>query len=148
MLVLEAIHAAFVLLSPPETASAFAGFGGVPAFHGEDLLDEETIASIKELRSPGEPDPLEELIALFNEDTPARIAEIQQAFAASDIQRLEAAAHALKGSAGNLGARPLVQICTAIMEQARSGKLPPAELVAKLEPSCEAVKAALEKAKN
>jgi HPt (histidine-containing phosphotransfer) domain-containing protein len=47
-----------------------------------------------------------EVIGLFLDDAPGRMAEIREAVQQSDARRLAAAAHALKGSAGCLSAGP------------------------------------------
>jgi CheY-like chemotaxis protein/HPt (histidine-containing phosphotransfer) domain-containing protein len=60
----------------------------------------------------------EELIAdvirLFLEDCPVRLGSIRSAVEARDVERLRAAAHALKGSASNLSARGVVAAARAL----------------------------------
>jgi signal transduction histidine kinase/DNA-binding response OmpR family regulator len=48
-----------------------------------------------------------EVIALFRQDTPTRLEAVAAALAAHDREALATAAHALKGSAGNVGASAL-----------------------------------------
>ena len=64
-----------------------------------------------------------EVIEIFMADTPARLAAI--ADAQTDAARLAEAAHALKGSASNVGAQALVALTARIEELAMSGAIPP-----------------------
>jgi two-component system, sensor histidine kinase and response regulator len=49
-----------------------------------------------------------EVVQLFLADCPARVSDLQVAVEARDPERIRAAAHALKGAAGNLSATPLM----------------------------------------
>jgi HPt (histidine-containing phosphotransfer) domain-containing protein len=109
------------------------------------LLDHEILQSVRDLRTPGEPDPLVELIDLFLQDTPPRITKILDAFKAGDAAALERAAHSLKGSSSNLGANHLASACFEVMNIAKTGKLPEAAAVAKVLSEFERLKPALEK---
>ena len=51
----------------------------------------------------GDMEFLKELIEIFKGDSPERLAEISGAIKEKDFKILDEAAHALKGSAGNLG---------------------------------------------
>jgi HPt (histidine-containing phosphotransfer) domain-containing protein len=67
-------------------------------------------AAIKNLRSlnPGDQDEfLREIIGIFLEDTPQRLAELDQCLAKGDASRFSRAAHSIKGSSSNLGANAL-----------------------------------------
>jgi two-component system, sensor histidine kinase and response regulator len=113
-----------------------------------DILDKSLLESVRDLRAPGEPDPLAELIDLFLSDTPPRIARILDAFKAGDPAELERAAHSLKGSSSNLGAKCLANACTEIVNIARDGKLPEASLIARVLSEFERLKPVLEEQKN
>jgi CheY-like chemotaxis protein len=110
-------------------------------------LDMKILESVRELRSPGEADPLAELIDLFLQDTPARIANLLDAFKTGSAAELERAAHGLKGSASNLGARGLAAACTDVSSIARAGTLPDASAVARILSEFERLKPALEREK-
>jgi HPt (histidine-containing phosphotransfer) domain-containing protein len=56
-------------------------------------------------RVEGDVDLLRELVGLFLEDVPARIAEIRDAIERRDAGGLRSGAHSLKGAAANLSAR-------------------------------------------
>jgi len=51
----------------------------------------------------GDMEFLKELIEIFKGDCPERLTEISRAIKEKDFKALDEAAHALKGSAGNLG---------------------------------------------
>jgi HPt (histidine-containing phosphotransfer) domain-containing protein len=89
-----------------------------------DSLDRTVINGLKELREPGQPDPLRELIELFLKDVQPRLVSMGQAAAAGDLPRLAAAAHTLKGSASNLGARHLAALCAVLEKQAKTEAAP------------------------
>ncbi len=65
-----------------------------------------------------------EVVGLFITDAPARIDAIERAHEERNIARLGEAAHALKGSASNIGASALVAIASSIEQQATAGSLP------------------------
>jgi HPt (histidine-containing phosphotransfer) domain-containing protein len=65
------------------------------------------LQSIENLRSlnPGDGDAfLREVVAIYLEDTPKRIAELDQSLAAADQAKFTRAAHSIKGSSANVGA--------------------------------------------
>jgi CheY-like chemotaxis protein len=109
------------------------------------LLDMSIIDGLKELREPGEPDPVLELVTLFCQDAPHRIADIEAAYQAKDLDALDKTAHSLKGSSSNLGAKRVTELAREIMEKARAGILPDAQLVHDLRPEFAKAKALLEK---
>lgn len=57
-------------------------------------------------RVGGDKDLLREIAGIFLEEYPSLIGAIRSAVADNDAPRLERAAHALKGSISNFGARP------------------------------------------
>jgi len=87
-----------------------------------DALDRTVINGLKELREPGQPDPLKELVELFLKDAVPRLEKMETACSAGDLPALGAAAHTLKGSASNLGARRLSSLCAALEKQAKAGE--------------------------
>jgi two-component system, sensor histidine kinase and response regulator len=101
----------------PETAAATA------AELEKEILDPKVLAELRELREPGMPDPLVELIDLFLKDAPSRIDKLRTAIAQNDPGALCAAAHSLKGSASNLGAKNMAEHCMHLEKQARAGML-------------------------
>ncbi|MDB5928545.1 MAG: multi-sensor hybrid histidine kinase [Polaromonas sp.] len=65
-----------------------------------------------------------EVITLFTSEMPQRIDDIRVALAASDSALLSRAAHALKGSASNVGARVLSQVCGHLEQSCLQGQWP------------------------
>ena len=65
-----------------------------------------------------------EVIALFTSEMPQRIDDIRLALTASDSALLSRAAHALKGSASNVGAQVLSQVCGVLEQSCLQGQWP------------------------
>ena len=81
------------------------------------VIDPVIIAGLHQLRTPGKPDPLVELIDLFLREAPAQLDTMSDAVSKNDMSSLSltiSAATSLKGSAGNLGARNLAALCDEI----------------------------------
>ncbi len=87
------------------------------------VLDQAVLAGLRELREPNQPDPLKELVELFLRDARARLQKMDTALAQRDASGLGAAAHTLKGSASNLGARHLASLCLSLEKEAKTGEL-------------------------
>lgn len=92
----------------------------------QPVIDLSAFAALRELQEPGEPDPVVELGGLFLQDTPPRLEAIQRALEGGDSAGLREAAHSLKGSANNLGARRLAAVCARLETAARQNDLPAA----------------------
>ncbi len=126
----------------PETPSPAEA---APPASTADVLDAAVLAGLRELREPGQPDPLAEVANLFLQDSPPRLAKLKQHYEEKDASRLERVAHSLKGSAGNLGARRLAGFCADLEKLAQTGKLDSAgKLVEQVGAEYQRVQAALE----
>ena len=88
-----------------------------------DVLDPVVIDGLRQLTPPGEPDVLNEVLAMFLKEVPPRIERLRTFWAAGNILEMQRAAHSLKGSAGNIGADALHQICRQLDDKGRSGDL-------------------------
>jgi PAS domain S-box-containing protein len=88
-----------------------------------ETIDPVVLAGLRDLREPGAPDPVAELIELFLRDTPGHLQRMQVAADKGDVAALQSAAHSLKGSANNMGARRLAALCGAVEKQAKTGDL-------------------------
>jgi PAS domain S-box-containing protein len=86
-------------------------------------LDLTVLAGLRQLREAGGADPLAELIDLFLQDTPLRVRKMRVDLDRGDPQGLKAAAHSLKGSANNMGARQLAKLCGAVEQAAAKNDL-------------------------
>jgi PAS domain S-box-containing protein len=115
---LEAILQRALLRISPTTPSPEPTAASEPE---AEALDRTIINGLKELREPGQPDPLRELIELFLKDAQPRLQQMEAAASAGDLPRLATATHTLKGSASNLGARRLAALCAALEKQSKAG---------------------------
>ena len=84
------------------------------------ILDHAVISGLRKLTPPGEPDVLAEVLKLFLEEVPPRIARLRNAWQAGNIQEVHRAAHSLKGSAGNIGAHRLFEVCRQLDDISKS----------------------------
>ena len=83
---------------------------------------------------------LREIAVLFVEQCPGALAEIQDAVTRGDAARLENAAHALKGSVANFGARDAVEAAFRLEQMGRTNQMREAEeMLRKLEVALSAV---------
>jgi two-component system sensor histidine kinase/response regulator len=80
-------------------------------------------AALDRLRSFGGNKLLKGMIELFVKNAPSRAADAREALDCGDAAALRAALHALKSSAGQLGAISVHQACTAGEELASRGDL-------------------------
>jgi len=117
------------------------------------VIDPVVIAGLRQLRTPGKPDPVAELIDLFLLEAPAQLRALESAVARNDYTSLASAFSAavrLKGSAINLGARNLAALADEIEQTARKWSLaedvPP--LIERTRQELDRVREALEKIKR
>ena len=89
----------------------------------DSRLDPEVLDRLRQLTPPDEPDVLNQVLQLFLSDVPQRIERLRNALAAGDIIEVGRSAHSLKGSAGNIGAQALHEICSRLDSQARANDL-------------------------
>ncbi len=75
------------------------------------VLDLAVIDELRELGGEEDPQLLFELIELFLEDAPARLAEMEEALDAQNLDGMRRAAHTLKSSSANMGAVMFSQLC-------------------------------------
>jgi HPt (histidine-containing phosphotransfer) domain-containing protein len=87
------------------------------------VLDHDVLANLRKLTPPGEPDVLAEVLLLFLDEVPPRITRLRNAWAAGNIEEVHRAAHSLKGSAGNIGARRLYDVCNRLDDRGKAGDL-------------------------
>jgi HPt (histidine-containing phosphotransfer) domain-containing protein len=87
------------------------------------VLDPAVLATLRQLTVPGEPDVLTQVLTLFLEEVPPRIARLRNAWASGNIEEMQRAAHSLKGSAGNIGAQSMFEVCRQLDGLGRSGSL-------------------------
>jgi HPt (histidine-containing phosphotransfer) domain-containing protein len=78
---------------------------------GTAAIDPEAIEQLRFLEDEDQPNVVAELVALFIEHTPPKLAQLSEAIATGDTAALKRAAHSLKGSSANVGARGMQTIC-------------------------------------
>jgi HPt (histidine-containing phosphotransfer) domain-containing protein len=86
-------------------------------------IDTEAIETLRAL-NPGDNDEfLRDITGIFLEDTPLRIAELDQSLAKADLPTFIRAAHTIKGSSSNLGALALRAVAERLEYQSRRSGL-------------------------
>ncbi len=103
-------------------------------------VDLTVLASYETIQLDGEPDLIVELIDLYVEDAPNRLAVMRESLAKKNWLSLKREAHNLRGSSGSLGVLQIVRICEEI-EGIQSSDLFPgvAALLVRLEQELERV---------
>lgn len=109
------------------------------------VIDPQAIENLRAL-NPGDNDVfLREIVGIFLEDTPIRIAELDQGLAAGDVAKFARAAHSIKGSSSNLGAAALRTTAEKLEHHARGQGLEGAgPLVSEVKTEFERAKSALQ----
>jgi HPt (histidine-containing phosphotransfer) domain-containing protein len=87
------------------------------------VLDMSVVEELLSFSDDGDPELLLDLIQMFLEDGPSKVAAVQEGLAAGDFDKAERAAHSLKGSSGNLGAQMLQQVCEEMQVATRQHRL-------------------------
>lgn len=97
------------------------------------VIDSESIENLRAL-NPGDGDEfLREIISIYLEDTPQRIAELEESLAGGDNVRFTRAAHSVKGSSANLGAMAVRKVAEELEHQSnKQGLANVSELVTSL----------------
>jgi len=67
-------------------------------------IDPGAIRNLRELNPGDDGEFLREIIGIYIDDTPNRIAELKKAMATGDVPLFTRAAHTIKGSSANVGA--------------------------------------------
>ncbi len=108
------------------------------------VIDLKAIESLRAL-NPGDNDEfLREIAGIFIEDTPVRLAELDESLARGDVGKFSRAAHSIKGSSANLGAMALRMVAEKLEHQSRDhGLANLAPVVATLKMEFERAKRAL-----
>jgi HPt (histidine-containing phosphotransfer) domain-containing protein len=115
-----------------------------------DVLDAATLETLRSLQDDGDDDLVADLIDLFFQDAPARVAGMHAAIVREDWPALASCAHSLKGSCGSLGALQLAQLCARLEQVGRAaGPRAVAEaMYHEIEEHYELVCAALQRERN
>jgi HPt (histidine-containing phosphotransfer) domain-containing protein len=97
-------------------------------------LDPVVLAELRQFQGEGEPDIVQELAAAFQFETPPLLQALHRAVAEEQSEQLKQAAHNLKGSSNNLGARTMAGLSAELEALGKQRTLEgAAELVTRLE---------------
>jgi CheY-like chemotaxis protein len=88
----------------------------------DPALDSDKLAGLKEMAKTN-PRFMTDITTLFREDALLRLHDLRDSIEADNAERLARAAHALKSSSGNVGAKRIYTLCAAIEENARAGSI-------------------------
>jgi HPt (histidine-containing phosphotransfer) domain-containing protein len=83
------------------------------------VVSDQALEDLRAL-NPDDPAFLRELIELFLQDVPQRIAELEQSIAKGDATLLTRAAHTIKGSCSNFGAAGLAEVALKMEHQGKT----------------------------
>lgn len=109
----------------------------------ESVLDPVVVEQLRSLARAGSPELLERLQASFARDTPERLSALRAAVAAGDSEAVGFGVHTLRGSAANLGATEIVEMCRRIEDMPAAGAAELEPLLAELEQCAARAQAAL-----
>ncbi|MCB9669680.1 MAG: Hpt domain-containing protein [Alphaproteobacteria bacterium] len=88
------------------------------------LVDAAMLEMLAELRIPGQPDPVTEILAVFEADGRRVLGMLRVAAQGQDARGVHEAAHRMKGASANLGAIALQQRLLVLEQATRDGGLP------------------------
>ena len=109
------------------------------------VVDAAALTAIRELGGADDPGFLDGLISDFREDSSKQLEALRGAVQSGNAKALELAAHALKGSSGNMGVRRMQALCLRLESIGKSGAVEgTAGLMEALEGELVRAKAALE----
>ena len=97
------------------------GAGRPEATGEDDPLDRAALDALRELQMPGRPSVLDNVVRAYLDSSAELLAELREAAEALDAEALRSAAHTLKSSSRNVGARALGDLCERLEAQGREG---------------------------
>ncbi len=86
-------------------------------------IDQAVLDVIRDMEDEDDPDMLAEIIGLYLNQAPELLQAQQTAIVNEDAESLRIAAHTLKSSSANVGARVLADLCRELEELGRAGSL-------------------------
>jgi PAS domain S-box-containing protein len=97
-------------------------------------FDPAMFESLEEFSPDGAEEIIGELIAIFMDEAPKSLANLQQAVSEKDLKKTESAAHALKGGCATIGVARTAALCAVLEKTAFQGTFEGAEkLVSEIE---------------
>jgi HPt (histidine-containing phosphotransfer) domain-containing protein len=110
----------------------------------DTVLDMSVVEELLSFADDGDPELVLDLIQMFLDDGPTKVRAVVEGVQTGDFDRAERAAHSLKGSSGNLGAKVLSHICELLQVASRLKRPTEAQmLVPQLQTNYDAAEAAL-----
>jgi len=97
------------------------------------LIDPAQLEMLRRLAPDDGGEFFARVVGIFMQQLNTTPAEIRRAHQRGDDETAARLAHTLKGSAGNLGAAPLIDLCLRIEEAARNGDAGIEDLLARLD---------------
>ncbi|MFM6850566.1 MAG: response regulator, partial [Terrabacter sp.] len=107
------------------------------------VLDDRRLAELRDLE-PGDPSLLLRFIGRFGDGARQRVADLRAAHTEGDAENQGRIAHGLKGSASNLGASALADVCKQVEDLGAAGRLADEALVTRVEDEVDRATRALE----
>ncbi|MEN8762665.1 MAG: response regulator [Thiogranum sp.] len=86
-------------------------------------IDQSVLDVIRDMEDEDDPDMLADIIGLYRDKSVKLLQSLQTAIANMDAEAMRVAAHTLKSSSANVGARVLADLCRELEELGRSGSL-------------------------
>jgi HPt (histidine-containing phosphotransfer) domain-containing protein len=86
-------------------------------------IDPDAIANLRDLNPGDGGEFLREIINIYLEDTPKRLADLRTCLASGDVTTFTRAAHTVKGSSANVGAQNLKAIAERLEQVSRKDGL-------------------------
>ena len=98
-------------------------------------VDWAVVDDMRLLQIEGEPDFVQEMVALFVIEAPTLLDELRQLIAASNFAAMQRSAHTLKGSCNTIGAKRMGMLCSdlQIISKGEALQNTAAEIFAELE---------------
>jgi signal transduction histidine kinase/DNA-binding NarL/FixJ family response regulator len=106
--------------SPPGDTREVGTAAPTAASEDAPAIDRDVLSALEEIGAADEPDLAAEMTRLFIEEAPPLLAAMREAVRNGDHGRLQAAAHALKGSGSSLGACRLSALSLELEQQGRA----------------------------
>lgn len=122
------------LLEKPSREAMPVPQNGKQQAEASPALDPAVLAELRQFQAEGEPDLVQELAEAFQFETPSLLEALHVAVREQQAEALRRAAHNLKGSSNNLGARSMATLSSELESLGKQGTVDgAAELVAQLE---------------
>jgi HPt (histidine-containing phosphotransfer) domain-containing protein len=87
---------------------------------GESVIRSAALDNIRQLNTPGQPDLLIELVAIYVQTVPGRLRQMRVLLQEKNLPALAKEAHTLKSSSANLGAHRVASLCEEVEALAKA----------------------------